>query len=68
LCRKPDRKGMSGGEFEESFREMLENRLYLDNVEREAFGKVVKQGVPASLRAQFWNLCTGIHMYRNRYC
>ena len=42
---------MSEDEYEDSFREMLENRLYLDNMEREAFGKVVKQGVPPRLRA-----------------
>ena len=63
LCRRPDRKTMNEEEYEDSFREMLENRLYLDNVERQAFGQVVKQGVPPRLRAQFWNLCTGIHMY-----
>lgn len=63
LCRVPNRKIMSDAEFEDSFREMIENRLYLDNVEREAFGKVVKQGVPENLRGKFWNLCTGIHMY-----
>ena len=42
LCRKPERKTMTEAEYEDSFREMLENRLYLDNLEREAFGKVVK--------------------------
>lgn len=59
---------MAEAEYEDSFREMIENRLYLDNVEREAFGKVVKQGVPSTLRGKFWNLCTGIHMYQTTYC
>ena len=59
---------MTDADYEDSFREMLDSRLYLDNVEREAFGKVVKQGIPPSLRANFWNLCTGIHMYQNCYC
>ena len=42
LCRKPNLQTMSPEEYEESFREMLENRVNLDNEEREAFGRVVK--------------------------
>ena len=29
---------------------------------------VVKQGIPENKRAQFWNLCTGIHRYQQGYC
>lgn len=54
---------MDDAKYESSFAEMMNNRVFLDDEERKAFGEVVKQGVPASLRAQFWNLCTGIYMY-----
>lgn len=46
----------------------MENRLYLEISEREAFAAVVRQGVPEELRGRFWNLCTGIHMYQFGYC
>ena len=54
---------MEEAKYESSVREMMENRIFLDDEERKAFGEVVRQGVPANLRAQFWNLCTGIYMY-----
>ena len=60
---------MTEAQYEDSFREMLANRVYLGGEEeRAAFGNVVRQGIPPSLRAEFWNLCTGIHMYRKGYC
>lgn len=59
---------MSEQEFADSFREMMDNRLYLNIDEREAFANVVRQGLPDEHRGQFWNLCTGIHMYQNGYC
>ena len=69
LCHAPKRQNMSAAQYEDSFREMLANRVYLQNEEeRAAFGNVVRQGIPPSLRAEFWNLCTGIHMYRKGYC
>jgi hypothetical protein len=47
-----------------AFAEMLRGRVYLDDDknERDAFSKVVVQGdgIPPNLRAQFWNLCTGV--------
>lgn len=47
---------------------MLENRIYLDTEEeRLAFGNVVRQGVPASVRADVWNLFTGVYMYKHGY-
>ena len=63
LCAKPNRATMEEAKYESSVREMMENRIFLDDEERKAFGEVVRQGVPANLRAQFWNLCTGIYMY-----
>ena len=59
---------MSEAEYVEAFNEMLNHRMYLENDEREAFGKVVKQGIPESLRGRFWNLCTGIYAYKQGYC
>lgn len=59
---------MDEGRYEAAVREMMDNRVFLDDDERRAFGEVVRQGVPDSLRAQFWNLCTGINMYKNGYC
>lgn len=59
---------MEDAKYESSVREMMENRMFLDDEERKAFGEVVRQGVPANLRAQFWNLCTGIYMYQRGYC
>ena len=54
--------------YEQAVREMMENRVFLDEDERQALSEVVRQGVPANLRAQFWNLCTGIYMYQQGYC
>ena len=63
---------MDDATFEHSMRAMMDNRIYLDqkdsSLERQAFGAVMKQGIPANCRAQFWNLCTGIHMYQRGYC
>ena len=68
LCAKPNKNSMEQAKYESSMREMMENRIFLNDEERKAFGDVVRQGVPASLRAQFWNLCTGIYMYQKGYC
>jgi len=68
LCAKPNKAVMDEAKYESAVREMMENRVFLDEDERRAFGEVVKQGIPASLRAQFWNLCTGIYMYEHGYC
>ena len=46
LCRKPNKLNMKEDEYIDSIREMLANRIYLDEEERQAFGLVVKQGVP----------------------
>ena len=59
---------MTAKEYEDSFREMLDSRVYIESHEREAFSKVVMQGVPENLRGQFWNLCTGVYMYQQGYC
>ena len=68
LCAKPNLAAMGEAKYESSVREMMDNRIFLDDEERKAFGEVVRQGVPANLRAQFWNLCTGIYMYQQGYC
>ena len=59
---------MDDAKYEQAVREMMENRVFLDEDERQALSEVVRQGVPANLRAQFWNLCTGIYMYQQGYC
>ena len=68
LLRKPNRQTMSPVEYVESVRQMLKNRVCLNDEERMAFFAVVRQGFPEVLRADFWNLCTGIHMYKYGYC
>jgi len=50
LCRKPNKQTMTEDEYIDSIREMMNNRIFLDEDERQAFGFVVKQGIPASLR------------------
>jgi len=68
LLRKPNRQTMKEEEYADSVREMLKDRVCLSEEERGAFGAVVRQGMPTSLRADFWNLCTGVHMYKYGYC
>ena len=68
LLRKPNRQNMQEEDYVDSIREMLRDRVCLSEDERLAFGAVVRQGMPASLRADFWNLCTGVHMYKYGYC
>ena len=59
---------MTQGEYERSIRDLMENRDFLDDDEREAFKIYVNQGIPENLRARFWNICTGIRMYQRGYC
>ena len=41
LCRKPNRATMQEQEYVDSIREMMENRIYLDDKERQAFRPIV---------------------------
>ena len=41
-CEKPNREVMGEAKFESSVREMMSNRIYLDEDERKEFGDVVK--------------------------
>ena len=44
------------------------NKKTLSDANRKAFEEIIvnKGGVPASLRAEFWNLCTGIdHVFKS---
>lgn len=51
LCPKPNKSSMDEAKYISSMREMMENRVFLDDEERKAFGDVVRQGVPTCLRA-----------------
>ena len=42
---------MDEAKYEMAVREMMDNRVFLDDEERKALGEVVKQGLPAKLRA-----------------
>ena len=59
---------MASYEYERIVRELMENRDFLNAEEREAFKPYVIQGIPQNQRANFWNICTGIHMYQRGYC
>ena len=42
LCAKPNKTTMEQAKYESSMREMMENRIFLNNEERKAFGDVVR--------------------------
>ena len=51
----------------QEIRAIIGDKTILNEHDRAEMEIYVKNGLPAEVRAEFWNACTGVKMYQNNY-
>ena len=65
----PRRATTARATSEEKIAKLLYGKTTLSDEDRVAMEDLLKEGpLPPHLRAQFWNVCTGIKAYNDYYC